>query len=292
MRVFCFLAQFGQSVVRADYLILRKGFIKNHNLPPTYDFHTYMTRSKEEEFEKIVGLIYFCFHVFYHLYFWIAILPVAHIIAILTSEGAKLTAFGPRIKPRDDLFWFKKPKFLLWLIHFVLFQVCRTVPLQLQYVACLCACHAANTLLLVRQQMGSKYKAALIPNRIRESMHGWGKDTRKRRKKRRGDDSTIRTETSTVCSLDYEDEDDDGHGHSEMMPRHPGCRHTSRSSCGQCGAAVPFRVRTCGATIFRLAAATGPPAAAPSTRCSSDRARPQPLRHCHCRHRAAMAAAS
>ena len=67
-----------------------------------------------------------------NLYFWIAILPVAlvllvgaklqHIIAILTSEGAKLTAFGPRIKPRDDLFWFKKPKFLLWLIHFVLFQ--------------------------------------------------------------------------------------------------------------------------------------------------------------------------
>ena len=71
--------------------------------------------------------------------------------------------------------------------------------------------------------MGSKYKAALIPNRIRETMHGWGKDTRKRRKKRRGDDSTIRTETSTVCSLDYEDEDDDGHGHSDYAttPRLP-----------------------------------------------------------------------
>ncbi|KAM0835959.1 hypothetical protein ACQ4PT_062611 [Festuca glaucescens] len=71
--------------------------------------------------------------------------------------------------------------------------------------------------------MGSKYKAALIPNRIRETMHGWGKAARKRRKKRRGDDSTIRTETSTVCSLDYDDEDDDDHGHSDdaTPPRLP-----------------------------------------------------------------------
>lgn len=34
-----------------------------------------------------------------------------------------MTTYGPRIQPRDDLFWFKKPEFLLWLIHFVLFQV-------------------------------------------------------------------------------------------------------------------------------------------------------------------------
>ena len=46
-----------------------------------------------------------------------------HVIATLTAEGAKMTTYGPRIQPRDDLFWFKKPEFLLWLIHFVLFQV-------------------------------------------------------------------------------------------------------------------------------------------------------------------------
>ncbi|CAM0901763.1 unnamed protein product [Alopecurus aequalis] len=142
MWLFCFLAQFGQSVVRADYLILRKGFIMNHNLAPTYDFHTYMIRSMEEEFEKIVGVsgVLWGFVVAFmlfningsNLYFWIAFLPVTlvllvgaklqQVIATLTSEGAKLTSYGPRIKPRDDLFWFKKPKVLLWLIHFVLFQ--------------------------------------------------------------------------------------------------------------------------------------------------------------------------
>jgi mlo protein len=62
-----------------------------------------------------------------------------------------------------------------------------------------------------KQQMGSKYKAALIPRRIRDTIHGWGKATRKKRRRRRhgGDDSTVRTETSTVCSLTDEEDDDD-----------------------------------------------------------------------------------
>lgn len=54
--------------------------------------------------------------------------------------------------------------------------------------------------------MGTNYKAALIPQRIRETIHGWGKAAR--RKRRHGmypDDSTIRTETSTVMSLDEDD---------------------------------------------------------------------------------------
>jgi len=143
MWLVCFIAQFGQSVVRADYLILRKGFIMTHKLPQTYDFHTYMIRTMEEEFERIVGVsgVLWGFVVAFmlfnvdgsNLYFWIAILPVTlvllvgaklqHVIATLTAEGAKMTTYGPRIQPRDDLFWFKKPEFLLWLIHFVLFQV-------------------------------------------------------------------------------------------------------------------------------------------------------------------------
>lgn len=62
------------------------------------------------------------------------------------------------------------------------------------------------TIFLPPVQMGSNYKAALIPQRIRETIHGWGKEAR--RKRRHGmftDDSTIRTETSTVASLDEDD---------------------------------------------------------------------------------------
>ncbi|KAG6521793.1 hypothetical protein ZIOFF_018919 [Zingiber officinale] len=52
----CFFRQFGKSVVWADYLTLRQGFILNHNLTPRYDFHSYMIRSMEEEFKRIVGV--------------------------------------------------------------------------------------------------------------------------------------------------------------------------------------------------------------------------------------------
>lgn len=48
-----------------------------------------------------------------------------HIIATLALESAGISErfAGPRIKPRDELFWFNKPELLLSLIHFILFQV-------------------------------------------------------------------------------------------------------------------------------------------------------------------------
>lgn len=50
-----------------------------------------------------------------------------HVIATLALENAGITGLFDdprlRLRPRDDLFWFKKPELLLSLIHFVLFQV-------------------------------------------------------------------------------------------------------------------------------------------------------------------------
>lgn len=48
-----------------------------------------------------------------------------HVIATLALESAGISGYfvGAKLKPRDDLFWFKKPELLLSLIHFVLFQV-------------------------------------------------------------------------------------------------------------------------------------------------------------------------
>lgn len=64
-----------------------------------------------------------------------------------------------------------------------------------------------NNVLFYRSfQMGTNYKAALIPQRIRETIHGWKKAAR--RKRRHGlfpDDSTIHTDTSTVMSLEEYD---------------------------------------------------------------------------------------
>ncbi|KAF5960202.1 hypothetical protein HYC85_001411 [Camellia sinensis] len=239
--VTCFFRQFGHTVVRADYLTLRKAFISNHKLTSKYDFHSYMIRSMEEEFQKIVGVsgllwgFVVAFMLFNvkgsNLYFWIAIIPVAlvllvgaklqHIIATLALESAGITRFstGAKLKPRDDLFWFKKPQLLLSLIHFILFQW------QFGYSSCFIRNHLLVYMRLILgfagqflcsystlplyalvTQMGTNYKAAIIPQRIRETIHGWGKEAR--RKRRLGiftDDSTIHTDTSTVMSLEEDD---------------------------------------------------------------------------------------
>uniref|UniRef100_A0A1D1XKL5 MLO-like protein n=1 Tax=Anthurium amnicola TaxID=1678845 RepID=A0A1D1XKL5_9ARAE len=250
----CFFRQFGHSVVRADYLTLRMGFIMNHNLTLRYDFHSYMIRSVEEEFKMIVGVsaplwgFVVAFMLFNingsNLYFWIAIIPISlvllvgaklqHVIATLALESAGMNEYfpGSKIKPRDELFWFKKPELLLLLIHFVLFQNSFELASffwfwwQFGYDSCfirnhwllytrlilgfagqfLCS-YSTLPLYALVTQMGSNYKAALIPRRIRETIHGWGKAARRRRRHRHAiDDSTIRTETSTICSIEDDDQ--------------------------------------------------------------------------------------
>ncbi|KAE8660262.1 MLO-like protein 11 [Hibiscus syriacus] len=252
----CFFQQFGYSVVRADYLTLRKGFIMNHNLKSKYDFHSYMIRSMEEEFQRIVGVrqvigplwgFVVAFMLFNvkgsNLYFWIAIIPIAlvllvgaklqHVIATLALETANLTgSFSrPKLRPRDELFWFKKPEWLLSLIHFILFQNAFELASffwfwwQFGYDSCFIHNHTLVYIRLILgfagqficsyitlplyalvTQMGTNYKAALIPQRIRETIHGWGKAARRRRRLGRfTDDSTIHTDTSTVMSLEEDD---------------------------------------------------------------------------------------
>ncbi|GFP78602.1 mlo-like protein 11 [Phtheirospermum japonicum] len=242
--VTCFFRQFGRSVVRADYLTLRQGFITNHNLTSKYDFHSYMIRSMEEEFQRIVGVsaplwgfvvAFMLFNVKRsNLYFWIALIPailvllvgtkLQHVIATLALESAGISGSfsGPKFRPRDELFWFNKPELLLSLIHFILFQwqfgynSCFINNHSLVYVRLivgfagqfLCS-YSTLPLYALVTQMGTNYKAALIPKRIRETIHGWGKAAR--RKRRLGiftDDSTIHTDTSTVISVE---EDDDEH---------------------------------------------------------------------------------
>ncbi|KAK8622741.1 hypothetical protein V6N13_117644 [Hibiscus sabdariffa] len=274
--VICYFRQFGWSVVRADYLTLRKGFITNHKLSPNYDFHDYMVRSMEEEFQMIVGIrqgriFRFSFAPLWglvvvfmlcnvkgsNLYFWIAIIPITlvllvgaklqYVMATLTLESAGITGYcsGTRLRPRDELFWFKKPEWLLSLIHFILFQW------QFGYNSCFLSNHTLVYLRIILgyvydfasldyivkissisvlkfsfaprrfagqfmcsyitlplyalvTQMGTNFKAALIPQGVRETIHGWGKEARRRsRRKRRklgrfNNDSTIQRDTSTI----------------------------------------------------------------------------------------------
>ncbi|KAI3755797.1 hypothetical protein L1987_55603 [Smallanthus sonchifolius] len=262
----CFFRQFGSSVVRVDYLTLREAFIMNHKLTSKYDFHSYMIRSMEEEFHRIVGLscplwgIVVAFMLFNvngsNLYFWISLVPVAlvlllgvklqHVIGTLALESAAITGYYPkaRIKPRDELFWFKKPELLLSLIHFILFQNAFEMASfiwfwwQFGYNSCFLKQHLMVYIRLILgfagqflcsystlplyalvTQMGTNYKAALIPQRIRETIQGWRKEAMRRRKLGiYSDYSTVHTETSTVISLEDFDQQEPDSPPTETTP--------------------------------------------------------------------------
>ncbi|KAM6540517.1 hypothetical protein CsatB_004964 [Cannabis sativa] len=140
----CFSRQFWSSINRSDYMALRLGFITNHQLPLSYDFHNYMLRSMEEEFRDIVGIsiplwIYtiFCIFLDFHgsnIYFWLSFFPAILILLIGTKLHRVVVKLAVEImdrcpymenhqfKLRDELFWFKRPKLLLHCIQLISFQ--------------------------------------------------------------------------------------------------------------------------------------------------------------------------
>ncbi|KAF7113535.1 hypothetical protein RHSIM_RhsimUnG0115000 [Rhododendron simsii] len=108
----CFFRQFVTSVPKVDYLTLRHGFISAHLGPQSrtnFDFQKYIKRSLEEDF-KIILLI------------------GTKLQVIITKMGLRIQDRGdivkgtPMVQPGDELFWFNRPRLLLYLIQFILFQ--------------------------------------------------------------------------------------------------------------------------------------------------------------------------
>ncbi|KAK4408930.1 MLO-like protein 6, partial [Sesamum angolense] len=146
--IVCFFRQFVRSVPKIDYLTLRHGFIVAHLAPQShakFDFQKYINRSLEEDFKVVVGIsppIWF-FAVLFLLfnthgwfsYLWLPFIPLIIILVVGTKLQVIITRMGVRIQergevvkgvpvvqPGDDLFWFNRPRLILYLINFVLFQ--------------------------------------------------------------------------------------------------------------------------------------------------------------------------
>ncbi|KAG6503249.1 hypothetical protein ZIOFF_031973 [Zingiber officinale] len=141
-----FFRQFFRSVRKADYLAMRHGFITVHLAPGSkFDFQKYIKRSLEDDFKVIVGispLLWFSAVMFlllnvkgWHTLFWIAVIPLITILSVGTKLQAIITQMALEIKERhaviqgipivqlsDHHFWFGRPRFILFLIHFTLFQ--------------------------------------------------------------------------------------------------------------------------------------------------------------------------
>lgn len=147
--IVCFFRQFvSSSVAKVDYLTLRNGFITAHLAPGSetrFDFQKYINRSLDEDFKVVVEIspvIWFSAVLFLlsntdglFSYLWLPFVPLIIILVvgaklqmIITKMGVRIQERGevlrgpPVVQPDDDLFWFGRPRFILFLIHFVLFQ--------------------------------------------------------------------------------------------------------------------------------------------------------------------------
>lgn len=146
--IICFFRQFVRSVPKVDYLTLRHGFITAHLAPQShhkFDFRKYIKRSLEEDFKVVVGIsppIWFLAVLFllfnthgWYSYLWLPFIPLIVILlvgtklqVIITKMGLRIHERGevvkgvPVVQPGDHLFWFNRPRLILYLINFVLFQ--------------------------------------------------------------------------------------------------------------------------------------------------------------------------
>uniref|UniRef100_A0A5B7C3K3 MLO-like protein n=1 Tax=Davidia involucrata TaxID=16924 RepID=A0A5B7C3K3_DAVIN len=146
--IVCFFRQFVMSVPKVDYLTLRHGFIMAHLAPQShtnFDFQKYINRSLEEDFKVVVGIsppiwlfavIFLLFNTHgWYSYLWLPFIPLIIILlvgtklqVIITKMGLRIQERGevvegvPVVQPGDDLFWFNRPRLILYLINFVLFQ--------------------------------------------------------------------------------------------------------------------------------------------------------------------------
>ncbi|KAF9675224.1 hypothetical protein SADUNF_Sadunf09G0009900 [Salix dunnii] len=92
-----------------------------------FDFQKYINRSLEEDFKVVVGirLVFLSMASIYP----IDLLVGTKLQVIITKMGLRIQERGevvkgvPVVQPGDDLFWFNRPRLVLYLINFVLFQM-------------------------------------------------------------------------------------------------------------------------------------------------------------------------
>uniref|UniRef100_A0ACD5TT53 Uncharacterized protein n=1 Tax=Avena sativa TaxID=4498 RepID=A0ACD5TT53_AVESA len=229
----CFVKQFYGSVTKIDYTTMRHGFIMRHfRQYPRFDFHQYMMRILQNDFKKVVGISWYMwiFVMFYlllningwHTYFWISFLPLLLLLAIGTklqhiidqlardiSEMPSLIggAGDLAVKPSDDLFWFRQPRIILYLIHFILFQNAFeiaffiwilitygfnscimgkagfTVPRLVIGVIIQFVCsYSTLPLYAIVTQMGSSFNNEFFSNNVQRALRGWVRGAKMRRR--------------------------------------------------------------------------------------------------------------
>ncbi|KAF3794531.1 MLO-like protein 6 [Nymphaea thermarum] len=181
-----FFRQFFEGVSKADYFTLRHGFITAHHLTggSSFDFHMYLARALDEDFEALVLVVGTKLQV------------IITKMCVRSHQKSEVVGGSLLVKPDDKLFWFGHPQFLLYLIHFILFQI------EFGTNSCLHEKDISNVLKIVLgvavqfisgyvtlplyalvTQMGSRLREAVFPERVARGLRNWHERARKNVKK-------------------------------------------------------------------------------------------------------------
>ncbi|GMI92312.1 MILDEW RESISTANCE LOCUS O 6 [Hibiscus trionum] len=241
MWIVCFFRQFVRSVPKVDYLTLRHGFIMAHLAPQSqnnFNFQKYIKRSLEEDFSVVVGIsppIWFCAVLFllfnphgWHSYLWLPFIPLIVILlvgtklqVIITKMALRIQKRGevvrgvPVVEPGDDLFWFNRPRLLLFLINFVLFQNAfqlaffaytwyefginscfhedvadLVISISMGIVVQILCSYVTLPLYALVTQMGSNMKPTIFNERVATALKNWHQTAKKHVKSNKGSVTT------------------------------------------------------------------------------------------------------
>ncbi|THU71707.1 hypothetical protein C4D60_Mb04t04330 [Musa balbisiana] len=243
----CFFRQFVISLPKVDYLTLRNGFIIAHLAPQSsskFDFRKYIKRSLDEDFKVVVGIspalwffavLFLLFNTHgWHSYLWLPFVPLIIILLVGTKlqviiirmaqrimERGDVIKGVPVVHPTDDLFWFRRPRLMLYLIHFVLFQNAFQLAFlawswyEFGFPSCfhkrvediivrlsmglliqvLCS-YVTLPLYALVTQMGSKMKPTIFNERVATALRKWHQTARKNLRENRKSGSITPLSTS------------------------------------------------------------------------------------------------
>ncbi|GLJ39966.1 hypothetical protein SUGI_0817640 [Cryptomeria japonica] len=232
--IVCFFRQFFWSVPKVDYLALRHGFIVAHLAPNSkLNFQKYIRRSLDDDFKVVVGIspplwafavVFLLLNVSgWYAYFWLSFVPLCIVLLVGTKLQAIITDMAieiherhavvkgtPVVQPSDKRFWFNRPKLVLFLIHFTLFQNAFQLAffLWIWYEFGLRSCFHSNfTIIMIRvamgiavqflcsyitlplyalvTQMGSHMRKAIFEDQTANALKKWQQNAKKNRKKGR-----------------------------------------------------------------------------------------------------------
>ncbi|XP_027357000.1 MLO protein homolog 1-like [Abrus precatorius] len=233
--IVAFFRQFFASVTKVDYMTMRHGFINAHFAPNSkFDFQKYIKRSMEDDFKVVVGIsiplwafaiIFLLMNVYrWYTLTWLSLAPLVILLLVGTKleliimemaqeiqDRSTIVRGVPIVEPNNKYFWFNRPQWILFLVHFTLFQNAFQIAyfLWTWYEFKITSCFHEHLPLIITRvilgvalqvvcsyitfplyalvtQMGSHMKKAIFEEQTAKALKKWQKAARDRRKLRQG----------------------------------------------------------------------------------------------------------